>query len=554
VATRENEWQFDALDLNSVRRWLDDAAARVGSSTLQVSPLGSTRQVDLYLDTEDQRFHRAGYSLRVRRVNRRRLAEATLKSLDPVATAAGSTRSRREISQPVERSDTTSLALADGPVIDRVRAVAGRRPLLHLFEVRTHRQVFSVSTNDHGSGEIAVDETRILPAPGAPPTRLSRVELKVPDGTAAAFEPLAEQLRVECALRPADLSKYEAGLISTGLPTPQGTSFGPTDFDENATIGTVAVASLRRQLSALLDEEPGTRLGEDPERLHDMRVASRRLRAALSLFSEVLPPGVVAFRTELRWIGGVLGAVRDLDVQLQQLDEWRSSLPEADRSALDGLDALVEERRAEARETLLEALDSGRYESFVNRFGRALRARPPRNSALWSSPALNVAPALIEARFRAVRRAADRLGQASQARDYHRLRIHGKRLRYALEFFADLYPKQTLALSKRLAALQDILGLHQDADVAIARLRALVDAHADRLEPATVFAMGQIAERYRQSMRGLQAQVPPAAARVRGKAWRSLKKTIEGHSADADADAPASGPTAVDVSDNGSQA
>jgi CHAD domain-containing protein len=531
VVERKNELQFDALDVHSVLRCLNDAAGWTGDRTFQISPLGSTRHVDLYLDTENQRFHRAGYSLRVRRVNRRRRAEASLKILDMVAPAAETERSRQEISQPVEQLDATLLAVAEGPVIDRVRAVAGRKPLLPLFEVRTRRQLFSVAANGHAAGEIAVDETRILPADGSPATRLRRVELKVPDEAIAALEPLAEQLRVECGLRTADLSTYEAGLISAGLPRPPGHSFGPTEFDAGATIGTVATAALRRQLSAFLDEEPGARLGDDPERLHDMRVASRRLRAALTLFAEVLPPQVVALREELRWIGGVLGAVRDLDVQLQQLDGWRATLPEADRSALDALNALLEDQRAEARATMLEALDSRRYESFVDRFGRALRARPPRNSALWSSPARDHAPALIEARFRAVRRATDRLGPDSRAGDYHRLRIHGKRLRYALEFFAELYPKPTLALSKRLAALQDILGLHQDADVAIARLRAFVDERSDRLEPATVFAMGQIAERYRQSMGDLQAKVPAASTRVLGKNWKSLKKTMEAQSA-----------------------
>jgi CHAD domain-containing protein len=150
------------------------------------------------------------------------------------------------------------------------------------------------------------------------------------------------------------------------------------------------------------------------------------------------------------------------------------------------------------------------------------------------SPARQVAPALIEARSRAVRKAADRLGPDSPPGDYHRLRIHGKRLRYALEFFAELYPGPTRALTKRLAALQDILGLHQDADVAIARLRALVDERADRLEPATVFAMGQIAERYRRSMGDLRAKVPAATARVLGKSWKSLKKAMEAQAANAD--------------------
>jgi hypothetical protein len=69
--------------------------------------------------------------------------------------------------------------------------------------------------------------------------------------------------------------------------------------------------------------------------------------------------------------------------------------------------------------------------------------------------------------------------------------------------------------------------LYQDADVAIIRLRTLVDESADRLEPATVFVMGQIAERYRQNMEGLEAKVPAATARVRGKSWRSLRKAME---------------------------
>ena len=76
---------------------------------------------------------------------------------------------------------------------------------------------------------------------------------------------------------------------------------------------------LRRQLGVLREKEPGTRLGEDIEELHDMRVATRRLRAALALFSTVLPVRAQTFREELGWLGRVLGAVRDLDVQLDGL-------------------------------------------------------------------------------------------------------------------------------------------------------------------------------------------------------------------------------------------
>ena len=87
----EIEWQFDAVDLDAVARWLGDEAD-VGDVT--VVPAETTSHVDLYLDTEDQRFHRAGYSLRIRRVGRRREAEAMLKSLEQAASGEPGLRRR----------------------------------------------------------------------------------------------------------------------------------------------------------------------------------------------------------------------------------------------------------------------------------------------------------------------------------------------------------------------------------------------------------------------------------------------------------------------------
>ena len=135
MAAREHEWQFDALDLHQVLSRLDDPGAWAGNGALRISRAGSASQVDVYLDTADRRFHRAGYSLRVRRVNRRVRAEATLKSLDS-AGGAGAMRNRQEISQEVGQADPKLLAGEGGPVGERVRAVAGRKQLAPLFEVR----------------------------------------------------------------------------------------------------------------------------------------------------------------------------------------------------------------------------------------------------------------------------------------------------------------------------------------------------------------------------------------------------------------------------------
>jgi CHAD domain-containing protein len=292
-------------------------------------------------------------------------------------------------------------------------------------------------------------------------------------------------------------------------------------------IDAVAMAVLRRHFSAMLAKEPGTRLGDDIEELHEMRVATRRLRAALSLFRDTLPDAVLRLRDELGWAGSVLGDVRDLDVQLEQLDVWRAEVPAVDRDALSALGALLHEQRFTARAALIEALDSRRYESFAGRFGRMLRARRARLSGPAATPSRAVAPDLIEQRFDRVRKRANRIGPASPADDYHALRIQGKRLRYTLEFLADLYPGGAKPLIRRLTALQDVLGLHQDADVAIERLRALAAERGDDLGPATIFAMGEIAERYRSEMIALRRQVPAAYAAVAGKRWKQFRAQLE---------------------------
>jgi triphosphatase len=520
VDVRELEWQFDALDLRPVVRWLEEHAD--GATT--IARTGTDNHVDLYLDTDDRRFHRAGYTLRIRSPLRRANpeGEVTLKALGSGPVGAGP-RVRRELSERLERPDPGLLGSVNGPVGERVRAVAGRRRVAPLFEVRTRRRIYSLGSR----GEIALDETTIRLPTGGAPARLRRVEVEVPEGAEAAVSSLVEDLREACGLQPAGLSKYEAGLLSAGLGVPAADTFGPTDVDPEGPIGAVARAVLRTQFSAMLAHEPGTRLGDDIEELHDMRVATRRLRAALSLFSDALPPSSSTLREELGWIGAALGAVRDLDVQLEQLDGWLAALPEADQRPIGALRALLETERAAARTEMLEVLDSQRYQTFISRFGRMLRAvRTPRSGPA-AVPARAAAPDLIQARYRRFRKAGARIDEDSDPREYHRLRIRGKRLRYALEFLGDLYPGSSRPVIKRLVELQDLLGLHQDADVAIDRLRRLAASRGRELSPATVFAMGEIAERYRQSAAELRARYPAAYSRVTGKRWKALRSEID---------------------------
>jgi CHAD domain-containing protein len=119
---------------------------------------------------------------------------------------------------------------------------------------------------------------------------------------------------------------------------------------------------------------------EDPEELHDMRVATRRLRAALKLYSDVLPKRSERYERDLRWVAGALGEVRDLDVHLERLSEESSRNGED----LEEVVALLRERRVGARRRMLEALDSNRYERLVASFSGTLRrGRSPTPIPSW---------------------------------------------------------------------------------------------------------------------------------------------------------------------------
>src|SRR5215210_1088637 len=134
---QEIEWQFDAGELEPVEGWLGRQYS--GSSGLIVAPESTLEITDTYYDTDDWRFYRAGYALRVRNTDGE--IEATMKSLTP---AEGSLRRRREISEPLKDDKPATLTEAGGPVGGRCRALVGRREMRQLFKIETCRRGFAL--------------------------------------------------------------------------------------------------------------------------------------------------------------------------------------------------------------------------------------------------------------------------------------------------------------------------------------------------------------------------------------------------------------------------
>ena len=538
----EIEWQFDALDLRPVERWLATlptmAIETPDGGTVTAIARTPRRQTDSYLDTDDWRIAWAGFVVRIR--HRGRHEEVTLKDTRP-AEGSG-LRRRLEVTELLPAGGIAALG-SDGPVGSRLRAVVGARPLHEVLQVRTRRRPFALRVAGVDAAEVALDDTVIVVGDGERPMRLRRVEVEVRPDWMDALEPMVQRLRESCGLRPAHLSKFEAGLLALGQEIPGSPDLGPAEISPSSTMGELAFAVMRRQLAAMRDKESGTRLGEDPEDLHDMRVATRRLRAALSLFAAVLPARAQAFREELGWLGGLLGAVRDLDVQREGLAEMAgsatgSSLPHADgHDPLEELSQLLEHEWVAARADLLTGLDSVRWERLARGLAAMAQQGPARRSIATRAPALVGLPDLVVARHGAVAKAAKRARRTGEVTDFHRLRIRCKRLRYALEFGSEVYEGETSRYVRELTAVQDELGLMQDAEVASLRLAELATGEAD-LSAATVFAMGAMAERDRRKVRRLLRRLPKHASRVNGREWRELHELMERRRAEVEAAQP----------------
>ena len=228
---------------------------------------------------------------------------------------------------------------------------------------------------------------------------------------------------------------------------------------------------LRLHFLRMLEHEPGTRNGADIEELHDMRVATRRMRAAFRVFASYYKTRTIRpFVAELRRTARKLGAVRDLDVLMQKAEMYLATLPPDRRQDLDPLLSMWATRRDRARSKMLAYLDSDKYRDLKEAFWLFLETkeagvRPEK--ALPPEPVLSrhVVPILLYTRWAQVQAFGD-LIDGAKIETLHMLRIECKRLRYALEFFQEILGSEAGKVIGEVVALQDHLGNLNDADVA----------------------------------------------------------------------------------------
>jgi CHAD domain-containing protein len=255
----------------------------------------------------------------------------------------------------------------------------------------------------------------------------------------------------------------------------------PDQLDGGESIAEGARRVLRRFFGRMLAREDAVIKDEDPEDVHQMRVASRKLRAALQIVEGIYDPADIRrYRRGLRRVAEALADVRDLDVFGAHVLAYLGTLPEESRAEIVPLVAAIEVQRTQARAILIDDLDERRYQKFKREFATFLTTP---GEGLASDEGIDANTRVRDFAGSAIWRRYEqwRAHELTLASDdgRHEARIAGKRLRYTLEFFAEALGPNVEQVLAPLVALQECLGALQDSVVARQRIEALgLDKHA----------------------------------------------------------------------------
>lgn len=449
----------------------------LGIGTADELPRLETRTT--YYDTEDLRLARFGITLR-HRTGEEGGPRWTLKL--PVPGEDLSAHDEINFRAPAARVPDEARNL--------VTAFARVEPLGAVASIRTRRDRWLLKDLEGKELAEVVDDVVSVYEGRRVLGRFRELEIEGRSLDRAGLEAVSGLLQRAGAMAAEPIPKVvrALGARATGEPdVPQSLEVAPDD-----PAGRAVQAALARGLLRLVLQDPVTRIGADAEGVHQMRVAARRLRSDLRTFAPLIEQEWAAeLRSELKWLGGILGAVRDLDVQLARMTRTAGEL----EAEVPPLFEDFAERHEVARSTLMTELGGPRYVALLDRLVDAVAG--PVLTPLAQKSCEDQLPRLVARPWTQLEKAARKLRRRSPDDAYHRVRILAKRTRYAAEAVAGALPptsgKAAGRLAKRCSELQDVLGYFQDAVVAVGFIEdvAARHPHNGRLN----FALGRMAER-----------------------------------------------------------
>jgi len=494
VSMNETEIKYDAPPGATLPR-LDDLP--------EVASISRSAEEQLeadYYDTDDLRLIRAGITLRRRR---RGGDDAGWHLKLPLGTST-----RREIQLPPGRTGRSVPAELAGLVRVHTRG----KSLRPVARMTTRRQRLTLLDQAGGSlAEVMSDDVSAQTLGDT--TALSswrEIEVELTGGDQGLLEAAADRLRCD-GLRPAGRSAKLERALEGQLPE----SAHKVPLASSSSAGQVVLAYVQTQAEALKSLDPMVRRDE-PDAVHQMRVAIRRLRGALRSFGKIISrDGTQRLAAELKWLGTVLGEARDGEVLAGHLLAGLEQTP--GELVIGPVQARVQGHfapvRAAARTKLLAALDSQRYFSLLDELDKLVAE--PALTPKAAMPAAEVLPAAARRPYRQVRRRMRRAhdGPAGQSADValHQARKAAKRARYASEAMTPAIGRKARRFARQMKKVQSVLGDHHDTVIARRAERELgISAY---LAGENAFSYGLLYERDARDGEWLKAQ-----------AWQTWKR------------------------------
>jgi len=458
---------------------------------LSVSSEEVQRTTAVYYDTCDLRLTRWACGLR------HRSSDAWTVKLPSAEEGPALVRREFHFASPPDRPPDAAL--------DLVLAMTRGEPLEEIARLRTVRHRVSIlDASGQSLAEVTNDHVAVLDgqrvacrfrevevefAERCPPGLLEEIVARLRRAGSGPAHRVAKHLRA---------LGLESGVVPE-VSIPEVASDDPAAQVVRRAIATSVVALVRH--------DPGVRVDEDIEDVHQMRVAVRRLRSHLRTFRPLLDADWArGLQKDLRWLGSELGRVRDADVLAGRFRLAASELPAAERRAAKGLLDRLEETRGGDLERLLQALRSPRFLELAQRLVEA--AREPRLRPEAGGPARVVVAPLVQGRWKRLARSVDELGSQPEPAELHAVRIQAKHARYAAETMAPACGKPVRRFARALRGVQQALGHYQDAALATDWLR---EAAAEVAREAA-FAAGMLAA-HEQRLGACALEAWPAAWR-----------------------------------------
>jgi CHAD domain-containing protein len=381
-----------------------------------------------------------------------------------------------------------------------------QRKLLPVVTLRVSRTAVLVRHRRLPLAEVALDSVTVMKHGSVIQQRFRELEIEQRQGDEASLRSLERQLREAGASDHDGQPKFFRAL---SLPAP--TPAAPPEPEARAVDH--LKWTLAQHVAWLIAHDPGTRLGTESESLHQMRVATRRLRVVLRAATPILLPAwETALVQELEWLSELLGPARDLDVQIAYFEQEAVGLGNRDRKLLVQFILHLQKQRDAIQKLLLSELTSARYLELIRRLQQA--AQDP---SVLESP--HTVRQLAKREFKKLRKAISLVGPSPSDVQLHTIRIKAKRARYAADLARWAVGKPAIRFMKAAQAVQDALGVHQDAIQAELHVRQFLKYSTS---VRAGFVAGRMVERQRQRREQVRKEIKPLFKKLlkRGKkAW-----------------------------------